>query len=70
MEEIGVPTAALGESLVRVEAAAVAHLDVTVAGGDFGIKPTLPYTGGVEGCGVVVESATMKPGTRVVLRGG
>ena len=70
VEEIGVPTAALGESLVRVEAAAVAHLDVTVAGGDFGIKPTLPYTGGVEGCGVIVESATMKPGTRVVLRGG
>lgn len=70
VEEVDVPTAALGESLVRVEAAAVAHLDVTVAGGDFGIKPTLPYTGGVEGCGVIVESATMKPGTRVVLRGG
>lgn len=70
VEEVDVPTAASGESLVRVEAAAVAHLDVTVAGGDFGIKPTLPYTGGVEGCGVIVESATMKPGTRVVLRGG
>ena len=70
VEEVATPTPAVGESLVRIEAAAVSHLDVTVAGGDFGIKPTLPYTGGVEGCGVVVESATMRRGTRVVLRSG
>jgi NADPH:quinone reductase len=70
VEDIAVPVRAEGETLVRVEAAAVAHLDATVASGDFGIKPTLPYTGGVEGSGVVVESATFSPGTRVVLRGG
>ncbi|MUL81925.1 zinc-binding dehydrogenase [Mycobacterium sp. CBMA247] len=70
VDDVPVPEPAPGESLVRVEAAAVAHLDVTVAGGDFGIKPTLPYVGGVEGCGVVVESERFTPGTRVILRGG
>lgn len=59
-----------GESLVKVEAAAVAHLDLTVASGTFGIRPELPYVAGVEGCGVVMESDTFEPGTRVVLRGG
>lgn len=64
------PVPGPGESLVRVEAAAVAHLDRTVASGTFGIKPQLPYTGGVEGAGVVVESDLLAPGTRVMLRGG
>jgi len=70
VEEVERPAPGDGETLVRVEAAAVAHLDVTVASGTFGIKPELPYTGGVEGCGTVVESDTLEPGTRVVLRGG
>jgi NADPH2:quinone reductase len=70
VDEVPVPVPAAGESLVRVEAAALAHFDLTVAGGNFGIKPQLPYIGGVEGCGVVVESDTLAPGTRVVLRGG
>ncbi|WP_230591081.1 quinone oxidoreductase family protein [Rhodococcoides fascians] len=70
VEDVDVPVPAAGEALVRVEAASVAHLDVTVASGEFGIKPTLPYTGGVEGSGVVVESAVFEPGTKVVLRGG
>ena len=70
VEDVPVPTPGPGEALVRVEAASVAHLDVTVASGEFGIKPTLPYTGGVEGSGIVVESAAFPPGTKVVLRGG
>lgn len=70
VDEVPRPVPARGETLVRVEAAAVAHLDVTVAGGSFGIQPELPYIGGVEGCGVVVESDTLDPGVRVVLRGG
>lgn len=70
VESVGTPTPAEGETLVRIEAAAVAHLDRTVAGGDFGIKPSLPYIGGVEGCGVVVESGTLAPGERVMVRGG
>jgi NADPH2:quinone reductase len=56
---------------VTVEAAAVAHLDVTIAGGDFGMKPQLPYIGGVEGAGVVAEAGGgLEPGTQVILRGG
>ena len=70
VEDVPVPVLGEGEALVRVEVAAVSHLDVTVAGGDFGIKPTLPYVGGVEGCGVVVTSERFAPGTRVILRGG
>ena len=70
VEDVPAPAAGEGEALVRVEAAAVSHLDVTVAGGDFGIKPNLPYVGGVEGCGVVVTSERFASGTRVILRGG
>jgi NADPH2:quinone reductase len=55
---------------VRVDAAAVSHLDLTVASGTFELKPQLPYVGGVEGCGTVVSSEVYEPGTRVVLRGG
>lgn len=70
VDEVPRPRPSAGQTLVRVEAAAVAHLDLTVAGGNFGIKPELPYIGGVEGCGVVVESDALESGTRVVLRGG
>lgn len=55
---------------MRIEAAAVSHLDLTVAGGEFGIRPPLPHVGGVEGCGVVVTSEAFSPGTLVNVRGG
>lgn len=67
VEEVSDPS---GETVVRVEAAAVAHLDLTVASGKFQIKPELPHIGGVEGCGIVVTSDVHEPGTRVMLRGG
>ncbi|HEX6360644.1 quinone oxidoreductase family protein [Actinophytocola sp.] len=67
LDEVPDPT---GETLVRIEAAAVAHLDLTVASGNFHIKPDLPHIGGVEGCGIVVSSDVHEPGTRVMLRGG
>lgn len=70
VDEVPDPVAGDGETLVRVEAAAVAHLDLTVASGRFHLKPELPHIGGVEGCGTVVSSAEHEPGTRVVLRGG
>ena len=72
-EDVAEPTRAAGEVLVQVQAGAVAHLDVTVAGGDFGLKPSLPYIGGVEGAGVVLEAealAQIAPGAQVILRGG
>ena len=64
------PQVEAGRSLVRIEAAAVSHLDLTVASGQFGVKPDLPYIGGVEGAGVVVESDSFPAGTRVIVRGG
>jgi NADPH:quinone reductase len=72
VEEVPEPTRGEGELLVRVQAGAVAHLDVTVASGNFGMKPSLPYIGGVEGAGVVLEadsSSGIAPGTQVMLRG-
>lgn len=70
LDEVPAPTAGDGETLVRMEAAAVAHLDLTVASGTFRFKPELPYVGGVEGCGIVVSSDVHQPGTRVMVRGG
>ncbi|MBM2615726.1 zinc-binding dehydrogenase [Actinoplanes sp. LDG1-06] len=69
IEEIEEPVRGEGHVLVQVEAAALAHLDLTVATGTFGLKPELPYTGGVEGSGVVIEADDLEPGTQVMLRG-
>jgi NADPH:quinone reductase-like Zn-dependent oxidoreductase len=72
IEDVPEPVRADGEVLVEVRAAAVAHLDVTISGGDFGMKPPLPYIGGVEGAGVVLEAdhdAGLAPGAQVMLRG-
>ncbi|MBB4683880.1 quinone oxidoreductase family protein [Amycolatopsis jiangsuensis] len=70
VDEVPEPARADGEVLVQVRAAAVAHLDATIAGGTFGLKPPLPYVGGVEGAGVVLEAGDLAPGTQVMLRGG
>ncbi|WP_405433625.1 zinc-binding alcohol dehydrogenase family protein [Micromonospora sp. NBC_00617] len=69
VEDVPMPQPTDGETLVRVEAAAVGHLDRTVAGGEFRMKPALPYVGGVEGCGRVVASDELAEGTQVMLRG-
>lgn len=68
MDEIPEPVRLPGEVLVQVEAAAVNRLDLTVASGRLG-PPPLPYVGGVEGSGVVLESDTLAPGTQVLVRG-
>ncbi|MFJ9587970.1 quinone oxidoreductase family protein [Streptomyces acidicola] len=59
-----------GETLVRIEAATVSHLDVTVASGEFALSPDLPYVPGVEGAAVVVESEVFRPGQQVIFRDG
>lgn len=69
VEDVPAPVRRPGQTLVRVLAAAVSHLDLTVASGDFGIRPDLPHTGGVEAAGVVVESDTHSEGTLVSVRG-
>ncbi|RRQ27021.1 zinc-binding alcohol dehydrogenase family protein [Rhodococcus sp. Eu-32] len=69
VEDIDVPVREPGRSLVRVDAAALGHLDLTVASGTFGVKPTLPHIGGTDGSGTVVESDTLPIGSRVLVRG-
>lgn len=70
VEDVPEPVRREGEVLVEVQAAALAHLDLTVASGSFDMRPELPYTGGVEGSGVVLEADDLAPGTQVMLRGG
>ncbi|WP_328330635.1 zinc-binding alcohol dehydrogenase family protein [Kribbella sp. NBC_00382] len=55
-----------GRSIVRVAAAPVVPLDLLCASGTsyFG-PPPLPYVPGVQGVGVVEQSAVLAPGTRV-----
>ncbi|GAB2898431.1 quinone oxidoreductase family protein [Streptomyces mayteni] len=72
LDEVPEPVREAGQVLVEVQAAGVAHLDVSVASGDFGMKPNLPYTGGVEGAGLVLDAdadSGLAPGTQVLLRG-
>ncbi|MBZ6083666.1 NADP-dependent oxidoreductase [Streptomyces olivaceus] len=59
-----------GETLVRIDAATVGHLDVTVATGEFALRPPLPYVPGVEGSATVLESDVFAPGTQVIFRDG
>jgi NADPH:quinone reductase len=63
------PGAAEGETLVRMAAASVAHIDLTVAGGDFFMRPELPYVPGTEGAGTVVRSGRFAQGAIVRIRG-
>lgn len=55
-----------GSALVAVTAAPITPLDVLCATGTsyFGV-PALPYVPGVQGVGVVTESASLRAGTRV-----
>jgi NADPH2:quinone reductase len=55
-----------GEALVEVRAAALNPIDLTIASGRFYAGPPhVPYAPGREGAGVVKESSTVAPGTRV-----
>ncbi|WP_072803181.1 quinone oxidoreductase family protein [Rhodococcoides yunnanense] len=69
VEEVDTPIRAEGETLVKIEAAALGHLDMTVASGTFGVKPTLPHIGGTDGAAIVVESDTFEIGSKVLVRG-
>ncbi|HWC23894.1 MAG TPA: zinc-binding dehydrogenase [Flexivirga sp.] len=66
LEAIACPRRA-GEVLVKVLAAAITHLDLTVASGNFARTPSVPYVPGTQGVGVVVEGPSA--GTRVRLSG-
>ncbi|MET7842897.1 zinc-binding alcohol dehydrogenase family protein [Streptomyces sp. NPDC005356] len=63
-----VPEPTPGHTLVRMEAATVAHLDLNVLDGRFGILPDLPSVPGTQGSGIVLASATHPEGALVRLR--
>ncbi|MFC4052772.1 zinc-binding alcohol dehydrogenase family protein [Actinomadura syzygii] len=64
-----VPPPRDGETLVRIGAAQVGHLDLNIVDGRFGILPTLPFVPGTEACGTVVASGVHPVGALVRVRG-
>jgi len=63
----------LDEGMVRVRmlAAPINPADLNFIEGVYGVKPELPATPGIEGCGEIIESREpgWEPGTRVILLG-
>ncbi len=76
VDRLPMPHVGEGEVLVRMAASVVSHHDLTVAGGEFAVRPTLPYTPGLEGAGRVVrlghavDPTAVAPGSPVRLYGG
>ena len=54
VREVPIPSPGPGQALVEVVASGVCHTDLHAAEGDWPIKPTLPFTPGHEGAGIVV----------------
>jgi NADPH:quinone reductase-like Zn-dependent oxidoreductase len=69
VEEVPDPVPDAGESLIRVEAATITHLDLGVAGARFPVLPVVPYIAGTGGSGTVIESPSYPAGTLVEVRG-
>ncbi len=69
LEEVPVPTPGAGQVLVEIVASGVCHTDLHAAGGDWPVKPVLPFIPGHEGAGNVVALGpgvtTLKEGDRV-----
>ncbi len=70
LEEVPDPVPAPGEALVEVTAAAIGHIDLTVAAGRFAYRPSLPHVPGVEGAARVLRSPSLPSGAQVRVRGG
>ena len=69
LKELAVPTPGPGQILVKTEACGVCHTDLHAASGDWPLKPTLPFTPGHEGIGIVTALGAgvtaVKEGDRV-----
>jgi alcohol dehydrogenase, propanol-preferring len=61
LREVPVPRPGLGQVLVELVASGVCHTDLHAANGDWPLKPSLPFTPGHEGAGIVVA---IGPGVR------
>lgn len=61
----------IGEVVVEMVAAPVNPADLNLIEGTYGVRPELPFTPGIEGAGVVVNSsdAEFSPGDRVIMVG-
>jgi len=55
VDHLPMPHVGEGDLLVKMAASVVSHHDLTVAGGEFAIRPALPYTPGLEGAGRIVR---------------
>ncbi|PJN07522.1 alcohol dehydrogenase [Streptomyces sp. CB01635] len=64
-----VPAPRPSHTLVRTRAATVAHLDLNILDGQFGILPELPFVPGTQGSGTVLASAVYPEGALVRVRG-
>jgi NADPH:quinone reductase len=71
--ETRLPEPGPGEVRVRIMAAGVNPADTYVRGGNYAIKPALPYTPGTDGAGIVDAAGpgvmSVEPGARVWLTG-
>jgi len=71
LEEVPTPKPAAGQVLVKIRAAGVNPVDTYTRTGNYAVLPSLPYTPGIDGAGVVdsigdgVKKA--KPGDRVYI---
>ncbi len=69
LREWDIPTAGVGQILVKTEACGVCHTDLHAAAGDWPLKPTLPFIPGHEAIGIVTEVGSgvtiVKEGDRV-----
>ena len=69
VREVPVPIPGPGQALVGIIASGVCHTDLHAADGDWPVKPTLPFTPGHEGAGIVAELGPrvthLKEGDRV-----
>ena len=74
--QVPVPEPGPKDVLVELAASVVSHHDLTVARGDFSLRPDLPYIPGLEGAGRVVrvgaevDPARIRPGMSVRVYGG
>ena len=68
LEDFPLAAPAEGEVLVKMIAAPLNPADLNTVEGTYGVKPPLPATPGIEGCGVVEVSGSpdFNPGDRVI----
>ena len=58
LDRVPVPEPGPEDVLVETAASVVSHHDLSVAGGDFALRPSLPYVPGIEGAGRVVRAGS------------